>query len=115
MNKFYKDLEFTDVWNNVDDFVKDYKDADGGLNVLPDEAVKLTFYLLFANYGSSHINTTFLTQWKYKVFSKMFSLGPTWYRRLEVQKMLRELDLNDPELFKTAKSIYNNASNGGGR
>ena len=43
------------------------------------------------------------------MFSVLFSYGPTWLKRLDIQNKLRAL--SDEEITKGGKAIYNNALN----
>lgn len=104
----YRNVKFTDVWNNVDAFTGDYK--DNGITVtISDTSISLLYYLLYARYGNSTIASSDVNQFKYKLFSIIFMYGPTWEKRLEVQKGIRELTLE--EVQKGGKAIYNTALN----
>lgn len=110
----YRTRKFTDLYGKVDDFIADYKNEnpkfENGIPVtISDESITTLFYLLYARYGNSHIASSDETQFRYKVFSTIFMYGPTWEKRLEIQKNLRDLDLN--ELRESAKTIYNHAFN----
>lgn len=50
-----------------------------------------------------------ITQWKFKIYSTIFQYGPTWEKRLDIQKELRELNLE--ELQKGTRAIHNSALN----
>lgn len=102
---------FTDVFDNVIDFVNEYK-ASGlytELNTISDENLNLTFYLLYAKYGNSAITNRDVNQFKYKLFSTIFMYGPSWAKKLEIQSKLRGLKDEDIELG--IKQIYNHSYN----
>lgn len=67
------------------------------------------YYLLFAKYASSCINSDYPEQWKMKLMAEVFKYGPTWSKRLEIQEKVRAL--SDDEISKGSISIYNNAMN----
>lgn len=104
----YSTVSFTDVWNLVDLFIDDF-DNSAFKDAISDESKRILFYLLYAKYGNNPIANRDIHQWKYKVFSIIYQYGPTWEKRLEIQKKLREL--TDDELIKGAKSIFNHAYN----
>lgn len=109
----YRTRTFSDVWKNVDDFKQDY--ADSGLkidgNSISDTSTETLYYLLFAEYGGSHIASSDETQFKYQIFSTVFKYGPTWEKKLDVQSKLRAL--TDDEIRTGSRQIFNKAANPG--
>lgn len=104
----YRNRKFTDIWGEVDEFLADYNNNGIAANISNISATTL-FYLLYARYGNSTIASSDENQFKYKVFSTIFMYGPTWEKRLEVQKAVRELSLD--EVLDGGKAIYNTALN----
>lgn len=117
--KLTTNVTFTDIYNNAEDFVNDYKtsglyvDFDNDPNKvsikISDDSAKTLYYLLYAKYGNSSIRNWDETQFKYKLFSTIFMYGPSWEKRLEVQAKLRAL--KDDELILGAKQIFNHSYN----
>ena len=105
----YSTVLFTDVWESSEDFISDYTDV--GIPVTIDASTSATtlYYLLYARYGNTPIANNDITQFKYKIFSIIFQYGPTWEKRLDIQKKLR--DLTESDLLVGQKAIYNNALN----
>ena len=114
----YNTMLFSDVWENASDFKTEfqaspfascihYGETVGGVT-FPDD-VSLLYYLLYAKYGNSPIANMDINQFKLKVFSITYSYGPTWEKRIEIQKILREL--SETELMAGNKAIYNQALN----
>ena len=104
----YRTRKFTDIYDNVDDFLQDY--SDNGLPMLVDNKDMTTlFYLLYARYGNSSIASSDENQFKYKLFSLVFQYGPTWAKRLEIQDKIR--NLTEDELRESAKALYNHSYN----
>lgn len=68
--------------------------------------------MLYARYGNNPIANYDEEQFKYKIFAVVFQYGPTWEKRLDVQKKLR--DLTDDQLLEGATAIYNHAFNPSG-
>ena len=85
---------FTDIWDEVDEFLYDYKHV-GIPTTISDSNATTLYYLLFARYGNNPIANYDENQFKYKVMSIIFQYGPTWEKRLSVQNTLRGLQLSD--------------------
>lgn len=102
---------FTDVWDNAEEFVSDYKSS--GLyitnNKISDTSATTLYYLLYARYGNSPIANRDVTQFQYKVFSTIFQYGPKWEKELDVQSKVRAL--TDDDIRLGSKAIYNQALN----
>lgn len=104
----YRNKKFTDIWSGQESFYADY--TSNGITVtISETTVTLLYYLLYARYGNSTIASSDETQFKYKVFSTIFMYGPTWEKRLELQKEIRALKIE--EVQKGGKAIYNTALN----
>lgn len=99
---------FTDVWEAVEDFMEDYQNVGIPTSISTTSAQTL-YYLLYAKYGNNPIANRDINQFKYKVFATIYEYGPTWEKRLAIQKKLR--DLSDDDLIKGSKAIYNSALN----
>lgn len=103
----FRNMKFTDIWGEADKFIQDTLTSP--LNVMKEEELTTIYYLLYAHYGNSVIASSDINQFKYKVYSTIFMYGPTWAKRLEVQKKLREMSEDD--LTRGGKAIYNHAYN----
>lgn len=104
MIPMYENKYFTQIYDNVDSFIEDYKTC-GIPPILKDESLATLFYLLYAKYGNSPIANSDENQFKYKLFSIIFQYGPTWEKRLEIQSDIRSLTLEE------ARIGYMNISN----
>ena len=102
-------VKFTHVWDNVDDFLDDYQHIGIPTTIDVNTSATTLYYLLYARYANNPIANFDITQFKYKLFSIVFQYGPTWEKRLEIQKKLR--DLTDDELKVGTTTIYNHAYN----
>lgn len=111
-NTFFKydSPTFTEVWDNVTDFLTDYQN-NGISTTITSQSATTLFYLLYAKYGNSTIAFTDVEQFKYNVFSIVFMYGPSWEERLSLQNKLR--NLSDEEIRQGSKAIYNTALNPG--
>lgn len=93
--------------NSVEVFVETVKNS-GIPQELTNESLNTLFYLLYARFGNSHIASFDENQFIYKMTSVIFMYGPTWEKRLEIQKSLR--NLQEADLLKGAQAIYNTAN-----
>lgn len=104
----YENKYFTQIYDNVELFIEDYKTC--GLPViLSDTSLTTLFYLLYAKYGNSPIANSDENQFKYKVMSIIFQHGPTWEKRLELQADMKALTLEEARVGYT--NINNHAFN----
>ena len=104
----YRTRTFTDIYPNVEDFIKDYT-YNGIKTTITTDSITTLYYLLYARYGNSHIVNSDENQFKYRLFSTIFMYGPTWEKRLDVQDKLR--GLTDKELIEGTKQINNHSYN----
>lgn len=109
----YDTRKFTDVWGDAQTFLTDFQnsglDGDTTSRTIADTAVNTLYYLLYSAYGNSHVANSDENQFKYKVFSTIFMYGPSWAKRLDIQKKLREL--SDDEILIGTKQIFNHSFN----
>lgn len=107
----YSTYLFTDIWDDVDEFKSDFADSPfaGAVSTSNPDSVSTIFYLLYARYGNNPIANRDITQWKFKIFSVIFQYGPTWEKRLDIQKKLR--NISDSDLLLGGKSVFNHAYN----
>ena len=106
----YRQVKFTDVWQTAESFVSDYKN-NGIETTISDQTATTLYYLLYSRYGNSVLASSDTNRFKYDVWATIFSYGPTWEKRLEIQEKLR--NLTDDDLFTGATQIYNHAYNPG--
>lgn len=111
INNYYgtfRQQTFVDTYPDLASFTEDY--ADSGIPAtISGESVSVLYYLLYAYYGNSVIASSDLNRFRYNLFSIIWQYGPTWEKRLEIQKSLREL--TDDEIFTGSKQIANHALN----
>ena len=103
----YNTKLFTDVFPDDNSFKALFVNAnfkDGFIH--PDYLITL-YYLLYARYGANPIANLTENLFKAKIISIVWCKGPTWVKRLSLQKSLR--DLTDAELLSGAKTIFNRA------
>lgn len=97
---------FSEIFINADAFWEDYQVCSFPKDV-SEENIRLIYALLLAAYGQSSIANETVDQFKIKLWSIVWQYAPTWVTRIDIQKRLRELPLE--ELKKGGKAIYNRA------
>lgn len=103
---------FFDIYNNEDDFLNDLKNNYSTFYVsdMGDNMIKLTFWLIGARFGDQAIiGYTDVPRWKLRLFSMVYTYGPVWAKKTELQKQIRSLTLD--QLKETGKMINNTALN----
>lgn len=104
----YRQLKFTDAYDSVDKFLKDYK--NNGLPItISDESVTTLYYLLYGRYGNDIIASSDINRFKYRLFSLIWQYAPTWEKKIEIQRKLRLL--TEQDIIKGSRQIYNHATN----
>lgn len=104
--------KFLDIYPNESDFILD---INGSYSIfkpddITDESIKKTYWMIVARYGDQAINGySDEGRWKLRLFETIDTYGPTWQKKLEIQKEIRALTL--PKLKETGKLINNTALN----
>lgn len=104
----YRQVKFSDVYKDVDTFINEYRSVSIPQKIT-NENVSTLYYLLYARYGNSVIASSDTNQFKYKLWTTVFSYGPAWEKRIEIQDKL--IALTDEEIEKGNTTIYNHAFN----
>lgn len=104
----YRTRTFAEIYPEFKIFHDYYKSGEIPTE-LKDESIKTLYYLLYARYGNSHIAYSDENQFRYAVLSTIFMYGPTWEKRIEIQRDIRKL--SDDEIRAGSKAIYNHAFN----
>ena len=94
MKPMYDTKLFTDIFDDAGTFLYYYQHS-GIPQIITNDSVNLTYYLLYARYGNNPIANFDEEQFKYKIFSIMFQYGPSWEKRLAMQADIRNLTLQD--------------------
>lgn len=106
--------KFSDVFQTSDAFVQKFQEIGFDLNVMQDgtNTLQLIWLLLIGKYANSTIANSDENQFTVQLMSKVWQYGPTWEKRVDIQKKLRELSLDDgSDIFKGSEAIYNTALN----
>lgn len=104
----YRTRKFTDIFEDVSAFISEYS-ASGIPTTISTESATTLYYLLYARYGNSHIANNDETQFRYKLWSIIYQYGPTWEKKLEIQKTIR--GMSESDLRMASKSINNLSMN----
>lgn len=95
---------FCDVWDEAEKFITDFKESklyrvdnteSGEVPIVKDENLEMLYFLLYGRYGNSRLASRDTNQFKYTVFSIIRMYGPTWERRLEAQRDIRNLKISE--------------------
>ena len=78
-------------------------------NTTLNDKLSLVYYLLASRYANSNIASSDEERFKWNLFSTMFQYGPTWVKKLELQKNIRNTDI--AEFQKGTRTIVNQAAN----
>ena len=94
----YQDMK--DLFDNeFDEYAK---------NCITATSMKTLYWCLYARYADNPIVNLSENNFKAKLVAITFAKGPTWERKLALQKSLREL--TDSDLQAGAKTIFNRAA-----
>ena len=110
MIPMYNTKKFYEVFPTLEDFKDNYDTFQSVANLtnkLDDTDIAITYQLLYARYGNSHIANFSVDQFKMRVWQTMFQYGPSWVKELDIQQALRDADIST--LAEGDKAIYNTA------
>lgn len=108
----YNTETFANIFINQELFINEYNSSPFKTDDLKEDNIKLIYWLLIGDYANSPIASSDLNQFKIKLFSIIYQYAPTYIKKMEVQKNIRELDENQIRLGTTA--INNQAKNNDG-
>ena len=103
----YRTRTFSEIYPEKLQFIADYNQIFP--NTMNENDLVNLYYLLMARYMNSHIINNDENQFKIKLTSIIFSYGPTWAKKLEIQSKLR--NLSESDLITGSKAIHNHSYN----
>lgn len=112
----YRNVKFCDLYPDSQSFAAAYAASQLPLAsyFVPndDPMIPALYYLLYGRYGNSTIASSDTKQFEYKLFTVVFMYGPAWLKRLELQKNIQGLSLDDLAITdkSVANAAYNNAT-----
>ena len=114
----YRTETFKEIWKSHTEFIEDYKVSKInssaellGQDTFSDAQLTMIYYLLYSRYANSSHASSNIYQFKYSVFATIFMYAPSWLKRLEIQKKMR--DLSEDELREGAIQWSDLAENPG--
>ena len=102
---------FSQFWGEDADAFYNDVNASGIPLLLDETTTKTIYWLLLAEFANSTIANRDENQFKNRLYATIFRYAPTWAKRMEIQKKVREL--TDEEIFRGAKQIINKAEHPG--
>lgn len=104
----YRQVKFSDIFPTERAFGDDYQSSHIPQKLEIEDIVTI-YYMLYAKYGNSTIASSDTNQFKYKLWTIIFSYGPAWKKRIDLQDKL--IALTDEEIERGNTTIYNHAFN----
>jgi len=100
---------FSDVYPTFDEFKESFdSDFDSyAKDCITANSLRTLYYILYARYGNNPIVNRTEDIFKAKLVAITFQKGPTWERKLALQKSLR--DLTESDLLAGARTLINRA------
>lgn len=92
---YIKTKTFIEVFPTSTDFVSNFTESVYKEYITDTSKLEIIYDLLLSKYENSRISSINVTSWKRQVNSILFSYGPTFIKKLEIQKTLRELTEKD--------------------
>lgn len=108
MTKYNTKL-FGEIFPDLETWLEFCTDYDTLVDVITDTNKEILYYLLSAKYTNNPICNWSISQFYLKMASIIFEFGPTWEKRLALQKSIR--DMTDADLREASKQVYNEAYN----
>lgn len=110
-NTFYSHFRsptFSEVYPDFETFKTEYNNL--GLNyTMKEEYMKSLYVLLLGRYANSHTAHSSIDIFKIQLGSIIYEYGPSWEKRMELQKELR--DMTTEEYREGSGAIYNHSFN----
>lgn len=78
---------------------------------ISDKGLKMTYYLLMAEYANSAIASSDEDRFKLQVCSLIFQYGPAWETKLQIQEKIK--NLKEDEILRGSEATYNQAAHPG--
>lgn len=99
---------FSEVFPDFETFKNEYNEL--GLNyTMEDQYLKSLYILLLGRYANSHTANASIDIFKIQVSSIIYEYGPSWEKRMKLQKDLRDLTLADYQ--EGSRALYNHSYN----
>lgn len=103
----YKNKLMHNVWSDVESFKNDFNNSYAK-SCISEESAEITYNLVFARFADTPISGN-QESFKAKMFSVIFRFGPSWEKRLDIQKKIR--GLSDEDIMRGSRTVSNSALN----
>lgn len=103
----YRTRTFAEIYPDSNEFTLDYNTLFPG--TMDDKSLLITYNVLCSRYMNSHIVNSDENQFKYKLATIVFSYGPSWAKKLEIQDKLR--NMSESDLIAGTRAIHNHSYN----
>lgn len=109
MLPMYNTKTFSQIFPTSNDFKSCINDQfeEYAKNCITETSLKNLYWLLYARYADNPIVNYSVNNFKAKLVAITYAKGPTWERKLALQKSLR--DLSEADLLEGARTIFNRA------
>ena len=106
----YNTKIFTEIYPDFASFKHDFDEEFGqyAKDCISETSLKTLYWMLYSRYASNPIVNYSVINFRSKIVSITYQKGPTWERKLALQKTLREL--SDADLLSGARTIFNMAA-----
>lgn len=107
-SRTFSDIFYSEEGDSFDYFKEKFNETTFSGCVSNDYLEKI-FWLLYARYGNSHIASSDENQFVYKLAATIYSYGPNWARKMEIQSDLRSMTMD--QIRDGGKTINNHSYN----
>lgn len=101
----FRTRTFIEIFPNVEEFKMTY--SESALGEITDASLQKLYFLLLGRYGSSHISYSSEDLFKAAICGIIFEYGPSWQKRLDLQKQIRELE----DYTEGSRALHNHSYN----
>lgn len=107
----YLTMTFSEVYPSYQAFEEDAKNECSVLipSDFTDNSLNVLYALLYARYGNNPIAASDVNRFRFQLFSIVFQHGATWQKKVELQKAIRTLNLDEARVGN--RNIDNHAYN----
>lgn len=105
----YRTRTFADIFKSSDDFYNFYHNNGAIPETISEQSVRVLWALLYGKHGNDCIKSSDENRFKFQLISIVWQYGPTWQRKIEIQKKLREL--TDAEITAGTQMIVGEGIN----
>lgn len=99
----YRTVTFSNIWSDEATFRSELMNSKLYNSNFTQSSITKLYYLLYAEYGNSHIASSDPNQFKYKLYAIVFNEGMKWQKSLEIQDKLEKL--NESEIKEATRSV----------